>query len=247
MMPKIPLSTISAMALTLVVVMLFHVTGLSLWQTLKRLEDLTLIQRRLDILRGVDSIRNDLMRLEDAENWYQVSKDADYRKKCDYLALRIRDQIDQLNFNLPRKYKVEKAEIKQLVDERLKTSKKLLDLKELSQVTKTDPDKIDSRISALSKAVELDYNQRDATMEQGAIQTATGLVFTVFVMVVILALLMIFVRKYVSERTMRKQSLLEAETRFRAVFNQTFQFAGLLSREGFVVETNQAALEFAGV
>ncbi len=234
------------MALTLVVIMLFHVTGLSLWQTLKRLEDLTLIEKRLNILRDVDSIRNDLMRLEDAENWYQHSKTPEYKKKCDNLSLRVRSQLVQLSNNLPKRYLPEYQQIKQLVDVRLGPSGQML-LNERSAETKAETDVIDSRISALSKDVETDYHQRDAMMEQGALQTATGLVFTVFVMVLVLSLLMIFVKKYVSERTMRRQNLLEAETKFRAVFNQTFQFAGLLSREGLVVETNQAALEFAGV
>ncbi len=39
----------------------------------------------------------------------------------------------------------------------------------------------------------------------------------------------------------------EAEERFHAIFNATFQFIGLLSPEGVVLEVNQAALEFCGV
>ncbi|MEM9452283.1 MAG: CBS domain-containing protein [Cyanobacteria bacterium P01_E01_bin.6] len=37
------------------------------------------------------------------------------------------------------------------------------------------------------------------------------------------------------------------EHRFRAIFNQTFQFIGLLKSDGTVIEANQTALEFGGL
>jgi PAS domain S-box-containing protein len=50
-------------------------------------------------------------------------------------------------------------------------------------------------------------------------------------------------------REYRSQSarLAAAENRFRAIFDQTFQFIGLLALDGTVLEANQAALSFAGV
>jgi PAS domain S-box-containing protein len=41
--------------------------------------------------------------------------------------------------------------------------------------------------------------------------------------------------------------LRESERKARAVFDQTFQFIGLLDREGRIIEANQAALDFAGI
>jgi PAS domain S-box-containing protein len=52
-----------------------------------------------------------------------------------------------------------------------------------------------------------------------------------------------------TERTVRQQTqeaLQEIERKFRAVFEQTFQFTGLLTTEGILVEANQTALEFGG-
>ena len=52
-----------------------------------------------------------------------------------------------------------------------------------------------------------------------------------------------------TERMARQQAeeaLRETERRFRAVFEQTFQFTGLLTIEGILLEANQAALEFGG-
>lgn len=43
------------------------------------------------------------------------------------------------------------------------------------------------------------------------------------------------------------QRLLDTERRFRAIFDQTFQFIGLLTPEGTVLEANQTALDFGGI
>ena len=43
------------------------------------------------------------------------------------------------------------------------------------------------------------------------------------------------------------QLLSASERKFRAIFNQTFQFTGLLSVEGIVLEANQTALDFGGL
>jgi PAS domain S-box-containing protein len=42
-------------------------------------------------------------------------------------------------------------------------------------------------------------------------------------------------------------ALQESEQRFRAIFNTTFQFVGLLSPDGILLEANQTALDFGGL
>ncbi|HEY9631841.1 MAG TPA: response regulator [Coleofasciculaceae cyanobacterium] len=52
------------------------------------------------------------------------------------------------------------------------------------------------------------------------------------------------------EIEVRKQAellLLESERRFRAIVNNTFQFTGLLTPDGTVIEANQTGLDFAGI
>ena len=49
------------------------------------------------------------------------------------------------------------------------------------------------------------------------------------------------------QRQQVSQALLDSERRFRAIFNQTFQFIGLLAPDGTLLEVNQTALNVANI
>ncbi|AFZ35537.1 multi-sensor signal transduction histidine kinase [Stanieria cyanosphaera PCC 7437] len=49
------------------------------------------------------------------------------------------------------------------------------------------------------------------------------------------------------QRQQVSQALLDTEKRFRAIFNQTFQFIGLLAPDGTLLEANQTILDFGGI
>lgn len=51
----------------------------------------------------------------------------------------------------------------------------------------------------------------------------------------------------IRRRQQSEMALQETELKFRAIFNQTFQFIGLLSTDGILLEVNQAALDLAGL
>jgi diguanylate cyclase (GGDEF)-like protein/PAS domain S-box-containing protein len=51
----------------------------------------------------------------------------------------------------------------------------------------------------------------------------------------------------ITELKRAEQALVESDRRFRAIFNTTFQFIGLLTSEGVVLEANQTALDFGGL
>jgi len=57
----------------------------------------------------------------------------------------------------------------------------------------------------------------------------------------------LIIQRDVTERKRSAEALADSERRFRAIFNSTFQFIGLLDPEGTLLEANQAALDFAGV
>ncbi len=47
--------------------------------------------------------------------------------------------------------------------------------------------------------------------------------------------------------TCLNEALRASDRKFRAIFNQTFQFTGMLSLDGILLEINQTALEFGGL
>ena len=49
------------------------------------------------------------------------------------------------------------------------------------------------------------------------------------------------------QRIQAEEALRESERRFRAIFDQTFQFIGLLKPDGTLLEANQTALDFGGI
>jgi PAS domain S-box-containing protein len=54
-------------------------------------------------------------------------------------------------------------------------------------------------------------------------------------------------RQEIEERRRAEEALLVSNRRFHTVFDQSFQFIGLLSAEGTLLEINRTALEFAGL
>ncbi len=50
----------------------------------------------------------------------------------------------------------------------------------------------------------------------------------------------------ITQRKRVEEALRESEQRFRAIFDHTFQFTGLLKTDGTILEINQTALEFGG-
>jgi len=57
----------------------------------------------------------------------------------------------------------------------------------------------------------------------------------------------VVVAKDITERKKAEQRLKESEERFRAIFNTTFQFTGLMTLDGTLIEANRAAVDFTGL
>ncbi len=54
-------------------------------------------------------------------------------------------------------------------------------------------------------------------------------------------------QEQIRERQRIESELQESERRFRAIFNRTFQFIGLMQPDGTLIEANQTALDFGGL
>ena len=57
----------------------------------------------------------------------------------------------------------------------------------------------------------------------------------------------LIIQRDISERLRTAREHEESERRFRAIFNSTYQFIGLLNPDGTVLEANQTALDFIGL
>ena len=51
----------------------------------------------------------------------------------------------------------------------------------------------------------------------------------------------------ITERKQAEAALFESEHKFRAIFDQSFEFIGLMTTDGTLVKANQAALDFSGL
>lgn len=56
----------------------------------------------------------------------------------------------------------------------------------------------------------------------------------------------LIIQRDITEREQAATALAESERRFRAIFNSTFQFIGLLNPDGIVLEANQTSMDFIG-
>ncbi len=54
-------------------------------------------------------------------------------------------------------------------------------------------------------------------------------------------------KQEIRDRLASQKALQESEQKFHAIFNQTFQFIGLLKPDGTIVEANQTSLDFGGL
>ncbi|MFB2835452.1 PAS domain S-box protein [Floridanema evergladense] len=54
-------------------------------------------------------------------------------------------------------------------------------------------------------------------------------------------------QQQIEERRKAEVALKQSEQRFRAIFNQTFQFIGLMQPNGILIEANETALKFGGL
>ena len=51
----------------------------------------------------------------------------------------------------------------------------------------------------------------------------------------------------ITDLKLAEEELRESERKFRAIFDQSFQFIGLMNPDGTLVEANRTALQFSGI
>lgn len=252
------LTTMTTIAIGVTVLLLIHIGTISLRQCFSRIQDTNLSQQRLTVLMALDSIKYDLAYAIAGEQAYIWSGQPRYYKQYRNGIKRVNSRIEELEVILHGRHRMIKDEIKEYIRVRTECAEEviLLKQKEGSQAAAKRAEElgeemvtkhIEVMVDELGSQAELEFKVRAREMDRGSMQTVAGITLLMSVALIILLVIVAVVHKYVNERQRAERSLRIAEKRFRAVFNQTFQFSGLLSPEGIVLEANQSALDFAGI
>lgn len=252
------LTTMTTIAIGVTVLLLIHIGTISLRQCFSRIQDTNLSQQRLTVLMALDSIKYDLAYAIAGEQAYIWSGQPRYYKQYKNGIKRVNSRIEELEVILHGRHRMIKDEIKEYIRVRTECAEEVILLKqkegsnaaakraeELGEEMVTKH--IEVMVDELGSQAELEFKVRAREMDRGSMQTVAGITLLMSVALIILLVIVAVVHKYVNERQRAERSLRIAEKRFRAVFNQTFQFSGLLSPEGIVLEANQSALDFAGI
>lgn len=252
------LTTMTTIAIGVTVLLLIHIGTISLRQCFSRIQDTNLSQQRLTVLMALDSIKYDLAYAIAGEQAYIWSGQPRYYKQYKNGIRRVNSRIEELEVILHGRHRMIKDEIKEYIRVRTECAEEVILLKqkegsaaaakraeELGEEMVTKH--IEVMVDELGSQAELEFKVRAREMDRGSMQTVAGITLLMSVALIILLVIVAVVHKYVNERQRAERSLRIAEKRFRAVFNQTFQFSGLLSPDGVVLEANQSALDFAGI
>ncbi len=101
-------------------------------------------------------------------------------------------------------------------------------------------DKLERSIASMQSIENSLLEQRKDLLKETDAKTQRALILFGTLATSLFAIAMYFGKKYLAERK-------ESESRFRAVFNQTFQSIGLLTPQGIMLEENLTGLELANV
>lgn len=252
------LTTMTTIAIGVTVLLLIHIGTISLQQCFSRIQDTNLSQQRLTVLMALDSIKYDLAQAISGEQAYIWSGQPKYLEQYKNGIKTVNSRIEELEVILHGRHRMIKDEVKEYIRVRTECAEEVIALKQTKgtvaaanrakelgedMVTKH----IEVMVDELASQADLEFKVRARDMDRGLMQTVAGITLLMSVALIILLVIVAVVHKYVNERQRAERSLRIAEKRFRAVFNQTFQFSGLLSPEGKLLEANQSALDFIGV
>ncbi len=254
---EMSLTTITTLAIGIIVVVLFHIASISLMHCFQRLEDTGISQQRLSILTVLDQIKYCLSKAEAAEYAYVWTGQPKFLEQYNSNFQTVDQAVKELDMRLHGKHRMLSEEIRELIRVRSECANEVIALRKKegmdaaaahgellgeADVTKH----LEVMVDELGNRADMEFQLRGSELDHGSWQTVMGIFFIMLVGLVILVVVLALVNKYVRDRSAAELLLLNAERRFRAVFNQTFQFSGLLSPDGVVLEANQSAVDFAG-
>lgn len=249
--------TITTIAIFLTVILLMHIGQISVRECFKRLEDTGISQQRLSILTTLDQIKYYLSKAEASEIAYIWSNQKKYLDQYNANFATVDQHVAELAMRLHGKHRMISDEIREYIRVRRECAEEVIALRQkegleaavahgerLGEATVTKH--LEVMVDDLANRADLEFQLQGRDLDNGSRTAIYGIFLLMIVALVILVVVIAIVNRYVNERKNAELSLRDAERRFRAVFNQTFQFSGLLSPDGIVLEANQSAVDFAG-
>lgn len=252
------LTTLTTIAIGLAVALLIYIGNISLGQCFQRLEDSKMAQRQYKILDLLHSIKFDLHQAVIAEHEFIWGQDKKFVDSYESNMASALERITKLDIELRGKYQMTSDELKEYVSVHKKCSHEAFDLSRskgsqaaFAYLKEQGQEKLSTEIEDLIDNLEgrtsMEFGLITTQADKGSMQTVTGIAGLMCVALFILIIVIVVVNRYVNERQRAERSLQEAERRFRAVFNQTFQLSFLLAPDGTIIEVNESFADFANI
>lgn len=239
------------------VVLLVHIGQLSVLECFKRLEDTNISQQRLSILTTLDQIKYHLSKAEASEVAYVWSFQPKYLEQYKANFAVVDQQTAELDMRLRGKHRMISDEIREYIRVRRECAEEVINLRQTKGLAEAVAHgerlgeaivtkHLEVMVDDLANRADMEFQLKGRELDNGTRIAIIGIFLLMIAALIILVAVMAIVNRYVNERQAADRSLRDAERRFRAVFNQTFQFSGLLSPDGIVLEANESAVNFAG-
>lgn len=257
---KWSLTTKTAAAIGITGALLVHIGGISCQQCSLQLDTSRVASQTQDIVSEIDGTNSALTELENAEHLYFLTGDAKLKHSYDLVVGRLGQHVVQLSALMMDDKAKEKdvAKLKKEMYDRVIVGQQLVGQR-TPQSTNEDWNKCYQQLAA-QNTLTVRYDLANLKIYESGLLMASNqrlqlasvnnifginmLMITVFLMLLVILL---FVVRYVKERTQAEESLRRAEGKFKAVFDQTFQFTSLLSPDGTLLNASKNALDFGGL
>ncbi len=248
------LTTLTSIAIGLAVALLIYIGNISLTQCFQRLEDSKMAQRQFRMLDLLHAIKYDFHQAVLAEREYIWGGDKKFIDAYEKNMASALERITNLDIELKGKYQMTSDELKEYVSVHRKLAHEAFEMSQkkgsqvaFAYVKEQGQDKLATDIEDLIDQVEgrtsMEFSLITTQADKGSMQTVAGIAGLMCVALLILVIIIIVVNRYVNERQQAERLMIEAERRFRAVFNQTFQLSFLLAPDGTIIEVNESVSE----
>jgi len=216
-------------------------------------EQSALVAHTHEVLKSLQEVRGNNLRAESNIRAYLLTLDDRFLQERQKAVLTVQDGISQLdvltqdNSEQGQNLRV----LRSLMQQRLDYSKQMIvghakgkkPPSVVSEQVRTSfemTSKIDAQIKLMTEEEKRLLELRRAAFERAMVEARNIELILALLSVIGLTGALILTYRYM-------QAKMQADERFRAIFDHTYQFIGLLSPDGRILEVNRTALEFVGI